>query len=265
MNTFNRYQASEYNTCVSRCRTAAQWQDFMQKDNLDALPNLRWLPSHSASPREQHIPFYNRVWSKKDPFWSQNQPGSLWNCKCDWEQTDDPVTNNPSFPSRSAQGLQGNPASTGEVFSQDASYFKVGNKKQAEYDCQSAQRNYMQKTAKQYADKTATATINDKSVTVNLSQWDVRESAQSMFGSKYFWLKNEILKNFDFFLRKAKYIGSKDVDLTHNTGKTLRRKKQLEKYHYFNIKVGDTDFCMQVVQDKKGNYFLYTITKNAPI
>ena len=129
LHAFNRYQAAEYNTAVSRCRTAKQFEEFSAADNMRLFPNLRWLSSRSANPREQHMLFYNRVWAKDDPFWSQNQPGNLWNCKCDWEETADPVTDgNPETPIRH-DGLEGNPAHTGEIFSDNCAYVKSCNRK----------------------------------------------------------------------------------------------------------------------------------------
>ena len=124
LNTFNRYQAAEYNTAVARARTAKQWADFSQGDNMFLFPNIRWLPSRSANPREQHMPFYNRVWAKNDPFWNSNQPGNLWNCKCDWEETDDPVTGDNPEGIRPARGLEGNPAETGQIFTDECTYIK---------------------------------------------------------------------------------------------------------------------------------------------
>lgn len=78
---------------------------------MDIFPNLKWLPSTSADPRESHRVFWNRIWAKTDPFWNTNQPGNLWNCKCDWHETDEPPTD-------------GNPAKTGKIFSDDCSYVK---------------------------------------------------------------------------------------------------------------------------------------------
>ena len=125
LNTFNRYQAAEYNTATARARTAKQWTDFNADPIANELyPNLRWLPSRSASPREEHMVFYNRVWAKTDPFWSVNQPGNLWNCKCDWEETDDPVTEGNPTGAHHARGLEGNPAETGEIFGENCTYFK---------------------------------------------------------------------------------------------------------------------------------------------
>lgn len=123
LRTYNRTQATEYNTTISRSRTAKQFEKF---ESSGLFPNLRWLPSRSADPRESHMLFWDRVWAKDDPFWNENTPGSLWNCKCDWEETDDPVTEDNPGGNRSARGLKGNPAATGEVFSDDHPYFSSG-------------------------------------------------------------------------------------------------------------------------------------------
>jgi len=119
---YNSFQAAEYNTAVARSRTAKQFEEFMDKERLDALPNLKWLPSTSAEPREAHRVFWNRIWKKTDPFWSKNQPGNLWNCKCDWHETDEPVTDGNPQTETAALGLDGNPAKTGKIFSDKASY-----------------------------------------------------------------------------------------------------------------------------------------------
>ena len=125
LRTANRTQATEYNTTISRCRTAKQFEQFNSPDNLRLFPNLRWLPSRSADPRESHMLFYNNVWAKDDDFWNENTPGSLWNCKCDWEETDDPVTRGNPQGNKSAKGLNGNPEKTGKVFSEDHPYYNI--------------------------------------------------------------------------------------------------------------------------------------------
>lgn len=122
---YNRHQATEYNTTISRSRTAKQFEQFNDPDNVRLFPNLRWLPSRSADPREQHMLFYNKVWEKGDDFWTENTPGSLWNCKCDWEETDDPVTQGNPKGNKSAKGLKGNPVITGKVFTEDHPYYNI--------------------------------------------------------------------------------------------------------------------------------------------
>jgi hypothetical protein len=130
LNTFNRYGEAEYNAAVARTRTGKQWIDFNDDPGKNELyPNLKWLPSRSASPREEHIPFYNRVFAKNDPFWATNQPGSVWGCKCDWEETDEPASGITAGDVLPSKGLKGNPGQTGEIFSPDASYFTENAKK----------------------------------------------------------------------------------------------------------------------------------------
>ena len=134
LNKYNRWQAAEYNTAVARTRTAKQYHDFTSDPISNELyPNIKWLPSRSASPREAHRVFWNRVWAKNDPFWNSNTPGSLWNCKCDWEETDEPVTNGNPNGTMSSKGLDGNPAVTGKVFTDDCPYVKKGGKIVADF------------------------------------------------------------------------------------------------------------------------------------
>ena len=131
LTAFNRYQTAEYNTAISRSRTAKQWVDFNDDDALRLFPNLRWLPSRSASPREQHIPYYNHVWAKEDPFWASNQPGNLWNCKCDWEETSDAPDADKVKVLNPPASLEGNPGETGEAFTDKSVYFTVNDHEKA--------------------------------------------------------------------------------------------------------------------------------------
>ena len=131
LTAFNRYQSAEYNTAVSRSRTAKQWLDFNDDDAMLLFPNLRWLPSRSASPREQHMPYYNHVWAKTDPFWASNQPGNLWNCKCDWEETSDAPDADKVKALSPPASLEGNPGITGEAFTDNAVYFTANSHEKA--------------------------------------------------------------------------------------------------------------------------------------
>ncbi|MGM9747772.1 MAG: hypothetical protein ACI3ZN_03145 [Candidatus Cryptobacteroides sp.] len=131
LKAFNRYQSAEYNTAVSRSRTAKQWIDYTEGPAADLFPNLRWLPSRSATPREQHIPYYNHVWAKTDAFWKTNQPGNLWNCKCDWEETSDNPDGGDVETSNPPASLEGNPGETGEAFTNKSVYFTASDHEKA--------------------------------------------------------------------------------------------------------------------------------------
>lgn len=119
---FDRYQAAEHDTFVSRCRTAKQFARFQEKAHI--FPNLKWLMTVSANPRELHLSFVELTLPIDHPFWLDNQPGNLYNCKCDWTQTDDPASERVPDSVKPDQGLEGNPALTGEIVTGAHPYYK---------------------------------------------------------------------------------------------------------------------------------------------
>ena len=120
LKTYNRHQVTEYNTTVARCRTAKQFDNFMQ---VTTYPNIEWIRSRSANPRELHLKFVGLVLPKTDPFWTINSPGNLYGCKCDWRLSDKPVTTKPDdvLPSK---GIEANPTKNRQIFTDDYSYYK---------------------------------------------------------------------------------------------------------------------------------------------
>jgi hypothetical protein len=116
---FNSYQVAEYTTATARARVARQWENF----STNRTPNIRWIASRSGTPRDEHRKFYGLVLPKDSPFWHHNQPGNLWNCKCDWEETDDAPAKSAPDGSVSSVGLEGNPGVTKEIFGQRVTYF----------------------------------------------------------------------------------------------------------------------------------------------
>ena len=57
---------TEYDTAVLRARQAADWQQFVREK--DVLPNLKWIPSTSVTPGEDHRIFWGLVRPVEDPF-----------------------------------------------------------------------------------------------------------------------------------------------------------------------------------------------------
>lgn len=244
LNTFNRYQAAEYNTAVARARSAKQWTDFSQPDNMFLFPNLRWIPSRSADPREQHIPFYNRVWAKNDPFWNSNQPGNLWNCKCDWEETDDPVTDGNPEGLKPAKGLEGNPAKTGQIFTDQCTYVK-----KAEKGAEHAVLKTMWKDNFNWAMEN----INGKKVrnpgineVINISRRGIKEFLNQNHND--YIVKNQMIRHINDILSNAEYMGE-----TQYGGKVSK---------IFKIKLNGKDNYIIANYDIDNNLFLYSITES---
>lgn len=121
----NRWLRTEYDTAIKRAHRAAEMRQFI--DEADVFPNIEWLPSTAVNPREAHKPFYHHIWAIDNPFWEEHKPGDEWGCQCGWQSTDEPVTDNSGLGGDDvappSKGLGGNPAKTGEVFTDDHPYF----------------------------------------------------------------------------------------------------------------------------------------------
>lgn len=258
LNTFNRYQAVEYNTCVNRCRTAKQWIDFTSDPERNKLfPNLKWIPSRSADPREEHIVFYGLVLPKTDPFWLENQPGSLWNCKCDWEETDEPAA--PSAPEsvRPARGLEGNPAVTGEVFTEKAAYFQGIDKKSANNIVKSyfpiAKKDIYNTLRNLYHTETVFDNFN-----IQYNSEGNGHVIRDLHWKNIVFLKNETLFFVENFLKN-----NKGVITQKNRKFDDPKRKDILYCHYIRLNL-EKELYYVIREFKNGNQYFYAVTDRIP-
>ncbi|NSW46213.1 MAG: hypothetical protein HPY79_10415 [Bacteroidales bacterium] len=125
-NDFNvNYMRTEYVHTVRSARMAQRWTEF--EANKHVYPYLEYMPSTAAEPRMEHQKFYGIIKPVDDPFWDTWLPPNGWGCKCSVR----PVRNNndakplpADMPPMPPKAMQHNPAKTGEIFSNETSYFK---------------------------------------------------------------------------------------------------------------------------------------------
>lgn len=121
----NHWLRTEYDTAVLRARYAADWKRFSR--NADILPNLKWMPTTSADPDVFHMEYWRigLTLPKIHPFWKNHHPHDRWGCKCDLEETDDPVTGIiPEVDYKPSPGLENNPGLDPELFSHTHPYYE---------------------------------------------------------------------------------------------------------------------------------------------
>lgn len=121
----NHWLRTEYDTAVLRARYAADWKRFSR--NADILPNLKWMPTTSADPDVFHMEYWRigLTLPKTHPFWKSHHPHDRWGCKCDLEETDEPVTGTiPDVDYRPSPGLDSNPGLEPELFSHTHPYYE---------------------------------------------------------------------------------------------------------------------------------------------
>jgi len=126
-NDYNKtWLKSEYRAAKSRIRGAKMFRQA--QDDADLYPNIKYLPSVAADPREEHKQFYYVVRPLNDPFWNTHLPPSTWGCQCQWTTTDERVTGMPDDIPSPDPGFDINTGKAGRVFSQSHPYFDVKDK-----------------------------------------------------------------------------------------------------------------------------------------
>lgn len=115
---------TEYDTAVLRAQQAADWRQFEREK--DVLPNLKWMPSTSVTPGQDHKRYWGTVLPVDDRFWNEHRPGDRWNCKCTLSSTDEPPTSVPTGPADAKdgpqKGLENNPGKDARLFSDKHPY-----------------------------------------------------------------------------------------------------------------------------------------------
>lgn len=115
-----QYLNAEYNLAQRQARAAEQWQDF-ERDK-EVYPNLQFLASRSADPRDAHKEYYGLIKSINDPFWEWALPPLDWGCKCGVLQTREAASDEVKERVNPPQGIAGNAGKTGQVFTPGHEY-----------------------------------------------------------------------------------------------------------------------------------------------
>lgn len=257
LHKFNRYQAAEYNTAVARARTAKQWQSFNSDRRKKLFPNIEWIRTRSADPRERHLQFVGLVLPKDHTFWILNQPGNLWNCKCDWHETNKPEhipylldVENTLI---ADNGLLGNPGITGEVFDDRSSYLLV--RKQTTQKIMQSISDIIKLTSKPQTIKLSNFSVQLGNITFN-------ELSKEANGKAYF-IKQEIARNLKTYEHKLNNKQTQEVDTSNDTpGSDYEKlKKRFVNMESYSLKVSSYSFIVTFGVFKNGNKYLFSITE----
>ena len=222
-----------------------------------------------------------------DPFWEEHCPGDRWNCKChlrntDKEPTDSPTSDNPC--DLRHDGLEGNPAHTGEIFTDNCAYVKNAGKNRRERDMveEKCRRIHEKETAKQgklfLKEHCITKEIDGDIYEFDFNNFKYRANgmsdkvdicrhfSRSMFGDKNYWLKNEILLSPQRYMDKSHLKARADID-HHNTGAaTIALKEATEKFFYFETMLANGEKIILHVGRYKVSQklYLYAASKMLP-
>lgn len=227
-----RWLRTEYDTAVIRAHQAADWRRYMEQAHI--LPNLRWLPTTSATPDIVHKQFWSIELTLpiEHPFWSAHRPGDRWNCHCSLEATDDAPTPGHEIPkttpqNKPAPGLDNNPGTDAKLFSDTHPYVAhayKGAKKAVEKfirekfpDKASVKVEPKHDEPKSYATRTkeirkAAAPLKEEIFVNKRFKKDIRITGRGIKEwlnqpHEHYAHKNELLLRMGDVMKKAKYMG----------------------------------------------------------
>lgn len=80
----------EFNTAVSSARMVLKWRGFQRRKAT--YPNLKYITHNDDCVRHSHRPLHGIIRPVDDPFWDVFFPPNGWGCRCDIQQTDEPVS-----------------------------------------------------------------------------------------------------------------------------------------------------------------------------
>lgn len=84
----------EYDTAVRQARMAAQWERIQRTKHL--YPNLEYIHTKAAHPRNDHLAYVGIIRPVDDPFWFTHYPSNGYGCECSVRQTDKDITDVPN-------------------------------------------------------------------------------------------------------------------------------------------------------------------------
>jgi hypothetical protein len=274
---------TEYDTAVLRAHQAADWQQFQRE--RDVLPNLKWMPSTSLHPGEDHRKYWGTIRPIDDKFWNEHRPGDRWNCKCSLSSTDEAVTPVPvdDVHSEPQAGLKGNPGTTGETFSDNHPYFPSSCNNCAFYnpkfkdrlkslftnrlkDCYhcpyidgciyGAEKNEVKEIKKEARELLQGTTITTPNFgrKISISRRSIDEWTNQPHA--HYAEKNRLLLSIEDVLDTAKYVGRKVDSSTKPGSKWI---------HLFETKIQGEKSWIIIKEYQDGTTILYSISDSPNI
>lgn len=125
-----RWLETEYITAARSARMATIWEGMQRTAHL--YPNVEYIRSRAATPRESHLKYVGIIRPLSDPWWHTHTPPLDWRCLCSVRPTNQPATTLPTNLPAPKAGLANNSAINQTLFSEDHPYAQNAKKVETE-------------------------------------------------------------------------------------------------------------------------------------
>ena len=201
------------------------------------------------TPRESHRAYWGMILPKDDPFWRTEQPGNVWGCRCDLEETSLPAGDPPARKVNPAAGLDVNPGIGGEIFTPKAAYYR-GVTAEESKRADSALRYIMLKEALAALRNVSVRKETDgQAIDVKFTRKGLEHVQSDWFPDKA--LRDIILPKMDKIMKQARYLKT-EGDIHENI--------MISRYHYFEIELFGRRCWLHVRETKDGVCYLYAMS-----
>ncbi|MBB4117876.1 hypothetical protein GGR32_000148 [Mesonia hippocampi] len=233
---------------------ASRWQEAERTKEL--YPNLMYVSVNDDRTRPLHKKWHGIVLPIDHPFWDKRYPPNDWGCRCSARRTSKPVNDNGidvddmvDLPKQ----FNINVGKTGKVFNDDHPYFKVPGFDKVAQEALRSLLHYQRKKLWPEIKDTLRGKVNTVLGEVTINNKALKEALNQPHKNAY--LKNNLIVDIHNLLKDSVFITSID---------NFKPSPHWVKYHYLQVKEFE-DMFLIVREDRKGNFFFYSIIDNMKV
>lgn len=172
--------------------------------------------------------------------------------------SDEPVTDGNPGGRISHRGLEGNPARTGEVFTDECLYVRNADSETPHKVIKYVRDSFRKQHS---ADEIWFDTEIGKILFDKITVIEVTKGARTV---KSYFTKQEIALHFDGYINRLQEENPQEIDLSHNNHNNIfyRRKAQFTRMRVFKLEVYGFQYQIKIGEFSNGDLNLYAITES---
>ena len=243
------YLRTEYVHAVRGSRAAKNWERI-QADK-DLYPNLKYMPSTAAEPRNDHKRLYGMVRPVDDAFWKEWFPPNDWGCLCRTEQVGGEAKSSamPKGMKAPPPVMRNNPGISGKLMPDSHPMIKrIKNKEKVEKQGAALELKIMRKDARETLKGMKLTSADGYNIAV--SNTGIDEVINQPH--KQYHLKLDIVKQLPLVLKNATYVSSAKPDANI-------RDKNIVQFHYYAFVMAGKSSYLVIKELNTGERILYSV------
>ena len=255
---------TEYTQAVRSARMAAKVKSFME--TADLYPNMEYLETTAATPREEHASWVGTILPITDPWWDTHMPPSAWGCECSVRNTDADIVEPPEDDTLTINPLfANNPAKTAEIVNMAEHPYVKNCDAEIRKEIVIIAKDWVQsdvskkaiKQLREYAKQNIVGTevAHDKlEKVINFTNTGIKEFLNQPH--KYYENKNDLIKDIHSVIKNSEYKGKTDYH---------KNNKGILYSHIFEIKLNGEKSWIIARESTNGDINFYSISDNKKV